>query len=413
MRAKVTNGKRFTGQLRGALRRAESGQAIVLLALVMVALLGILGLAIDGGRLFYLHRDTQNAVDAAVVAATYALCSGGDPILAGRTAAAQNGYVHNGTSVIVAVNSPPLGPIDSSHDPSSFAEVTIQAEIDPYFIQLVFGGELEVTTYGLGHCLPGWDPFVDGRTVVGTSTTCPDAVSLTGSHVTLTGGVTSNTDIKSQGSTHIVNGPVSHVGGLEANNLVINPSTGDVQLTEPVNVPLLYDIRDYAPGGVRAMEAQALGMYHQYTGDTDFNMNQINNTDPEFLQGLFYVDGDLTIRGNTVLSGPQGVTIVATGEIKLSGSNHVLAPYMDGLTIFTTVHSDCDSTKAIDASSSGTTWFGVIYAPYGHVKLPGSGVFTARGAIIADTVSVPGSSTDITYDPTYLPDFPPSIEISE
>ncbi len=53
----------------------ESGQAIVLVALLMVALLAGAGLAIDGGGLYFLYRDARNATDSAALAAAYTLCT--------------------------------------------------------------------------------------------------------------------------------------------------------------------------------------------------------------------------------------------------------------------------------------------------------------------------------------------------
>src|SRR5437763_6252325 len=50
-------------------RRLQSGQAIVLIALMMIVLIGMLGLAIDGGRAYIDRRELQDAVDAAVLAA--------------------------------------------------------------------------------------------------------------------------------------------------------------------------------------------------------------------------------------------------------------------------------------------------------------------------------------------------------
>src|SRR5439155_10692410 len=50
-------------------RRLQSGQAIVLIALMMIVLIGMLGLAIDGGRAYIDKRELQDAVDAAVLAA--------------------------------------------------------------------------------------------------------------------------------------------------------------------------------------------------------------------------------------------------------------------------------------------------------------------------------------------------------
>jgi len=50
------------------LRRNRSGQAIVIMALAMVAICGMLALAIDVGRLYFQRRLMQNAVDAGALA---------------------------------------------------------------------------------------------------------------------------------------------------------------------------------------------------------------------------------------------------------------------------------------------------------------------------------------------------------
>src|SRR5258708_16419228 len=47
----------------------QSGQAIVLIALLMLVLMGMLGLAIDSGRAYVDRRNLQAAVDAAALAA--------------------------------------------------------------------------------------------------------------------------------------------------------------------------------------------------------------------------------------------------------------------------------------------------------------------------------------------------------
>ena len=49
--------------------RRQSGQAIVLVALTLVVLFGMIGLAVDGGRAYIDRRELQDAVDAAVLAA--------------------------------------------------------------------------------------------------------------------------------------------------------------------------------------------------------------------------------------------------------------------------------------------------------------------------------------------------------
>src|SRR5260370_7026431 len=54
-------------------RSLQTGQAIVLITLMMVALLGFLALAIDGARYYEMRRFTQNAADTAALAGIYYL----------------------------------------------------------------------------------------------------------------------------------------------------------------------------------------------------------------------------------------------------------------------------------------------------------------------------------------------------
>src|SRR3989449_11715155 len=50
-------------------RRLQEGQAIVLIALLLLVLFAMLGLAIDSGRAYVDRRDQQAAVDAAALSA--------------------------------------------------------------------------------------------------------------------------------------------------------------------------------------------------------------------------------------------------------------------------------------------------------------------------------------------------------
>jgi Flp pilus assembly protein TadG len=54
-------------------RRSRSGQAIVIMALAMVAICGMLALAIDAGRLYFQRRLMQDAVDAGALAGAQSL----------------------------------------------------------------------------------------------------------------------------------------------------------------------------------------------------------------------------------------------------------------------------------------------------------------------------------------------------
>lgn len=82
--------RRFFGRTDG-----EEGQAVVLFAIVMLALLFIVGLAIDAGQLYSAKRAEQEAADAAAFAGAVVLYqqgTGTQAITAARTDALTNGY---------------------------------------------------------------------------------------------------------------------------------------------------------------------------------------------------------------------------------------------------------------------------------------------------------------------------------
>lgn len=85
----------------------ERGQMLVIFALALVALVGMVGLIIDGGDSFLQRRDQQNVADAAAMAAGYASVNGQDATAAAKTVAAANGYVDgvSGATVTVAISS--------------------------------------------------------------------------------------------------------------------------------------------------------------------------------------------------------------------------------------------------------------------------------------------------------------------
>lgn len=82
---------------------SERGQMLTLFALALVALVGMVGLIIDGGDTFLQRRDQQNVADAAAMAAGYAYVNGQDPTGAAQTVATANGYVHGQDNTTVTV----------------------------------------------------------------------------------------------------------------------------------------------------------------------------------------------------------------------------------------------------------------------------------------------------------------------
>jgi Flp pilus assembly protein TadG len=96
--------------------RRERGQIIVIFALALVAIIGMVGLVIDGGGAFAQRRDEQKVADLAAVAGANAYMNAGTgataatrtsaAIAGAQAAASRNGYAHGagGASVAVTVD---------------------------------------------------------------------------------------------------------------------------------------------------------------------------------------------------------------------------------------------------------------------------------------------------------------------
>ncbi|HLU08753.1 MAG TPA: pilus assembly protein TadG-related protein [Oceanobacillus sp.] len=406
----------------------QSGQAIVLMALMMLGLMAMLGLAIDGGGLFFLHRDTQNATDAAVIAATYARCTSDDPEVvefAGYQAAARNGFGNSGVSDWVEVHNPPNSGTGAGDE--DYVEVMITAAKPSYFIQLVFPEPLRVTSRAVGRCSPPFDPATLPA-LLALSTTCNNTVNWTGAQgnisTMVSGGaaIHSNYEVKSGGGGqgNSITGTTTAVGSVNqgsGGNTTWNPAPqanlgADYIVDDPISEH--FPISDFAPGGEYARRAQSQGLYTSINSTADDPDMKSNGTwDPRngrVLNGLYYVNGDVRI-GNGVSYGVNGITIVATGEISFSGGVN-LHYYMDGFLLYSGYQARNCGDNAISISGSSGYWYGVIYAPGGGVNISASDI-EVTGAIIADTIDFSGSTLDLVYDPDILNPIPASVVVSE
>jgi len=416
-------------------RRAESGQAIVIIAFLMIGLIGMLGLAIDGGGLFFLQRDAQNASDAAVVAATYAKCTEGDPVVAAVQAAAENGFSNGDGRSTVNVHYPPTR--GTAAGDTDYVEIEITATKPSYFIQLVYPAPLQVTTYAVGYCSPPFDP-ASVPALFSISETCVNTIDWSGSTVNIEGGMHSNNELKISGGGggNNVYGDVSLVGStIEGSNTYYWAEDDGDPLTPPVpqapstNVevredPLLFRLQDYQPGGNTAREVELYTYIDSTSGDPDWKTAGGGTWKPangRVLEGLYYVNGNIDIGTGVILNADrngdgrvEGISLVASGSIQFNaGPGMDVRYYADGLIAFSNDGEGrpC-SYNAVIVSGSSATWYGVIYAPHGAVQGSLSDM-DVIGAIVANTMNMSGSDLDLIYDPTILPPRPPQVQIAE
>ncbi|MBN8633827.1 MAG: hypothetical protein J0M07_00785 [Anaerolineae bacterium] len=422
--------------------QAQSGQAIVLMALAFVVLIGALGLAVDGGGLFFLQRDAQNAADAAAIAGAYARCTSinsGNPDAAmqtaGQAAANANGFFNGVDGRAVTLSMPTEGPLANDQ---WAVQADISASKPSYFAQVVYRGPLGVTTRAIAYCQPPFNPAsVPG--IVGLSSTCGNTISWDGSDGEIRTSsahpeqalIWSNNEIKSTAGTS-GNDFTGLVQSLEetdpGNHDTFNPPyTGDLAdqgyTALPDPLAYVYAIGQYAPGGIVAGYAPE---YHAIThrgtdlyGDPDYNdANRTWSPSNRTLSGMYYVDGDINFGNNVTFAKPVngvgGVSFIATGTIqgdhieaqyyqypraisdnRLSGSTGVLFMALG------TGNNPC-SYNAVKISGETLLW-GLIYAPNANVQLSaGNDGLVIKGALIANSVTLSGNHLVWISDPDVM-----------
>lgn len=393
--------KRSLGSLLLRWTKPESGQAIVLIALAIVGLVGFAALAIDGGRLFFAQRDAQNGADAAMLAATSAYCRGGDFTAAGLAAALANGYDNDIWTNIVSINNPPLaGPAAGDSD---FIEATIWTEVGSNFAHLVFQGDLEVTVRAVGQCTPAVTD-INGAALWANNQYCNNTADTTGSGVHIVGGVHTNNELLVGGSADglIIEGDTTYVGRVKAPDGKITYVPDDYNpLQVPVQpMPVLFNIEDFDSASDPIPTSMGPNyVYYDGTMNKAWLEAEGKLVDGVITEGLYFATGGIDLK-NVVGKDDavSTITLVSPGPIQFSGSGVDIRPYYMDLLIFSNYDVDALPGKdkcnvnAIKISTSDVEWWGIIYAPEGGVEMSASDNTTLHGSIIADTFNLSGSN---------------------
>ena len=161
-------------------RDRDAGQALVVVALLMVVLIGFMGLGIDLGYLRYMKRRLQQAADAAAIAGAQELSQcGSTPSCTALRAAAQSAMTENGftgstlvagcgsssDSLILTVNNPPCSVSTDPHKSDNHYVEVLVSQVQPLFFSSIFGSRTVKLTArseaGLGSgasCIFALDP---------------------------------------------------------------------------------------------------------------------------------------------------------------------------------------------------------------------------------------------------------------
>jgi hypothetical protein len=393
-------------------RWREEGQNLALLALAMVPMLAMLALIIDVGLLVSRQRLIQNAADAGALAGAWELSQNGtDSDVYNRIH--EYTVVRNSATTFTATYQPSGTPVGSGSIPSGTEGVTVVAEIT---FPTVFAGILGIETFTVdADATAKLRPACGGGFSLWANNQSDNlAIHFSGSNVTVNGGVHSNAGIHSTGVNLRVYGLLRYATNWQRNgsNLWVGNPPYDFtqppgcgcnlwignpapQQAGPFEMPVQYNIEDYAPGGSIAQAAQNAGKYHYWSGNW-----KVSGQNYHVPSGLHFVEGKVKFSGSNIFFDQGPVTIVVRGTFITSGSNlaGTWQPYTGGLSLF----SNSAASNAVKTAGTNGGFYGIVYVPKGRLDYSGSNTIT--GSIFADRIKFTGSNATVNFDSQYCPD---------
>jgi Flp pilus assembly protein TadG len=418
-------------------RKSEKGQALIIFVFAIIGMVGLTGLAVDGGLAFSDRRSAQTAADSAAWAAALAYGRGQDVNAAVQAVAATNGYVTDGDTTIVnvTVDASPPGECPGGAVGEDIT-IQIQSQVNPYFAPAVGITELRNSVEAITRsCGTYTAPPFTGNAIV---TLAPDGIGYdahgTPDWMIADGGIFSNSNsgnaVSCGGSAGIITTTtdpgdpqpgINVVGGtsLTCSTVDIGQINTDArQLTRADYLALLPPTPTC--DGIATFSS---GAWHAQAGS--FGSNVAFDGDMIFAPGLYCVTNSPGPYHGQILG--TGVTFYITHpdfELKFNGGGNLSAaspnsgPFA-GVLIYLAPQFDGDgnllNTQAIDIRGNGMLDFvGSIIAPSADVTMFGnSGAFGYQSQVIAYQVDSGGNADiQITYYPSKIYNASQPITIS-
>ena len=175
-------------------QKQEKGQALILIVLAIIGMIGLTAVAVDGGMAYSERRQAQNAADAAALDAALTKIRGGGWQAEGLVRAASNGFDNNGTSNSVAVNNPPTAGCNGANGPYAgnvqYVQVIIRNVTNTYFGGVIGINEVNNCVEAIARAVPPSSAYMyPGFAVVGLAPSGCDAVYIAGNGQLQTWGV--------------------------------------------------------------------------------------------------------------------------------------------------------------------------------------------------------------------------------
>ena len=386
----------------------------------LVAILGLMALTVDVGRMTATKSATQNSCDASALAGAGALSTSATAAmdqaalwyLANRTGGTTqpsgtgtNPRTYTAGGDALTIKSPYSDTFTTSKGWSAANLIEVRVSRT---LQLPFGAAVGVPTATVvsravalttstGTGVPLF--FAKGPT---GSESRPYLLNTAGSALTVRGDVWSNNDINESGSNHI------YTHDVHANGLFTPCSTETISNRAEYGTPP-------APSGsgIHAYLTTPTMLPYPAVAGADASGNPIwsgngawtNVTTVSSLSGIpivsgstykpgtYHVTGDLSITGtNKTFS---NMTFIVDGKITVTGSGHLFSANQNNMIFYSTYVTNLNTNASIDVSGSGPTWTGDMFAPFGRINFSGSGGMLYQGRVMGKGIGITGSNLTV------------------
>ncbi|MGE5417386.1 MAG: pilus assembly protein TadG-related protein [Acidobacteriota bacterium] len=336
--------------------KRQDGNVTILVALLMTFLIGMAALVIDVGRMYLINSRMKSAVDSAALAGAQQLPDTDQAYFTAFNMCVNAGENQGGIDIQT----------NYSGDPDK-VKVSCTRQVD-FFLAPVLGyHNRSLTVSSVATC--AGSPAFDYAIFSGSKT---DMLQVSGSTKNVTGDVHTNNSAKFTSPNLTINGALEAMGSIDV------PSGSSIALQESNSSFVPMPVWD-----ANTLKSKAVAIY---TCDHDFEAADL------YLNGIYFVNGDVHINGNI----HGNCSIVATGNIHISG--HVnYATANDSICMYSLKEGNTGQA-VIQIDGPNKTIHGILYAPNGEVKITGGS--TVYGAIIGNTVDIPGNNTTVVHDST-------------
>ena len=413
--------------------RFERAQALIIILLAMVALLGLTALSVDGGNAYSDRRHAQNAADTSALAAALAKVKDDSSWkTVGDERANSNGYLDTdvSTATTSTVSNVEVYSCDEggascalpvSQNKAEYVQVIITSHVKTYFAPILGWSELVNKVNAVAKAKPSTQkPWFDGNAIVALMPGCKTGDPIAGNHdpFTLSGN-----------STSIVGGSGVFVNS-DCNNAITQNGTSAMTINDGFSIcsngqPSLanYALGTINPPPVSCDEAQPypptdLIQFPNPTCSGPGNITQISASPKIYLATPGNFSGFPGLSGQGKLIMTKGVYCILGGDFDVhsqwvvttdSNGNGNPGDTSEGAFIFVqdgAVTINGGATMNISAMYSSDVpqqLRGILfYLPIGNtntVKLTGSSGSTFTGTVLAPssyvTVEGTGGSMDV------------------